>query len=79
VRGARGSRKGARNAPFAPRNPHFVAPRWPPAPRLPRVHPSTRNALENRMNAFALLMSLTFFAPIALNVAMNVVGLRGAD
>jgi hypothetical protein len=31
------------------------------------------------MNAFALLMSLTFFAPIALNVAMNVVGLRGAD
>jgi hypothetical protein len=30
------------------------------------------------MNAFALLMSLTFFAPIALNVALNVVGIRAA-
>lgn len=30
------------------------------------------------MNAFALLVSLTFFAPIALNVVFNVVGLRGA-
>jgi hypothetical protein len=30
------------------------------------------------MNAFALLVSLTFFAPIALNVVFNVVGLRDA-
>jgi hypothetical protein len=30
------------------------------------------------MNTFALLMSLTFFAPIALNVVFNVVGLRDA-
>ena len=30
------------------------------------------------MNAFALLVSLSFFAPIALTVAMNVVGLRAA-
>lgn len=30
------------------------------------------------MNAFALLVSLSFFAPIALTVAMNVTGLRAA-
>jgi hypothetical protein len=30
------------------------------------------------MNAFAVLMSLTFFAPIALNVALNIAGLRDA-
>ena len=30
------------------------------------------------MNAFALLVSLTFFAPIALNVALNVAGVRAA-
>jgi hypothetical protein len=46
------------------------------AARLESTH--RRTPPENRMNAFALLMSLTFFAPIALNVAMNVVGLRDA-
>lgn len=30
------------------------------------------------MNAFAVLVSLAFFAPIALNVALNVAGLRDA-
>ena len=30
------------------------------------------------MNAFAILVSLSFFAPIALTVAMNVSGLRSA-
>ncbi len=30
------------------------------------------------MNTFALLVSLSFFAPIALTVAMNVTGLRAA-
>lgn len=30
------------------------------------------------MNAFAILVSLSFFAPIALTVAMNVSGLRAA-
>ena len=30
------------------------------------------------MNAFAFLVSIAFFAPIALNVALNVMGLREA-
>jgi len=30
------------------------------------------------MNAFAILVSLAFFAPVALEVALNVVGLRDA-
>jgi len=30
------------------------------------------------MNAFATLVSLAFFAPIALTVALNVAGLRAA-
>jgi hypothetical protein len=30
------------------------------------------------MNAFAILVSLSFFVPIALTVAMNVSGLRAA-
>jgi hypothetical protein len=30
------------------------------------------------MNAFAVLVSIAFFAPITLNVALNVLGLRDA-
>ncbi len=30
------------------------------------------------MNAFAILVSLTFFVPIALTVTMNMAGLRAA-
>ena len=30
------------------------------------------------MNAFAILVTLAFFAPIAFTVAMNVTGLRAA-
>ena len=73
------------NRRFAAPNPRFVAPRWSPFCAAPRVGPSTTAhpaspaiRQEPAMNAIAILVSLAFFVPIALDCAMSISGLRAA-